>query len=83
MNVVTLRLFLNPDIPCRSIWGKQETKTRFCKIPCECGRLSAGETGRHLAVKLRDDKCNLKQGHLDESKLAQHAAEEDHKTEQT
>jgi hypothetical protein len=45
--------------------------------------MSAGETGRHLAVKLKDDKYNLKQGQLDESKLAQHAAEEDHKTERT
>lgn len=44
---------------------------------------TAGKIGRYLAVWLREDKYNLILGHLDEAKLAQHAAEEDHKTERT
>jgi predicted GIY-YIG superfamily endonuclease len=48
-------------------------------IPCECGRSYIGETGRPLAVRLREHRHNLKQGLLDKSKLAQHAYEEGHK----
>jgi hypothetical protein len=36
---------------------KQERRNVF--IGFECGILSAGETGRHLAVRLREDKYNL------------------------
>jgi hypothetical protein len=35
-----------------------------------------GETGRPLAVRLREHKQNLKEGLLEKSKLAQHAYEE-------
>jgi hypothetical protein len=48
-------------------------------IPCECGRSYIGETGRSLAVWLREQKHNLKEGLLEKSKLVQHAYEEDHK----
>jgi hypothetical protein len=45
-------------------------------IPCECGRSYIGETGRPLAVRLREHKHNLKEGLLEKSKLTQHAYEE-------
>jgi hypothetical protein len=44
-----------------------------------CGRSYIGETGRPLAVRIREHKYNLKQGLLEKSKLAQHAYEEDHR----
>jgi hypothetical protein len=37
------------------------------------------ETGRPLAVRLREHRHNLKEGLLEKSKLAQHAYEEGHK----
>jgi hypothetical protein len=46
---------------------------------CECGRSYIGETGRPLAVRLREHKHNFKEGLIEKSKLAQHAYEEDHK----
>jgi predicted GIY-YIG superfamily endonuclease len=48
-------------------------------IPCECGRSYIGETGRPLAVRLREHRHNLQQGLLEKSKLAQHAYEEGHR----
>lgn len=48
-------------------------------IPCECGRKYIGETGRPLAVRVREHKQNLRLGYLEKSKLAKHAFEEDHK----
>jgi hypothetical protein len=46
------------------------------KCVCECGRSYIGETGRPLAVRLREHRHNLRQGLLEKSKLAQHAYEE-------
>jgi hypothetical protein len=45
-------------------------------IPCECGRSYIGETVRPLAVRIREQRYSLKQGLLENSKLAQHAYEE-------
>jgi hypothetical protein len=42
-------------------------------IPCECGRSYTGETGRPLAMQLREHRQNLKEGLLEKSKLAQHS----------
>jgi hypothetical protein len=54
--------------------------TAYCiyKIPCECGRSYVGEIDRHLSVRIRENKFNLKNGRLDKSKLDQHAFEEGH-----
>jgi hypothetical protein len=48
----------------------------ICCIPCECGISYIGETGRPLAVRLREYRHNLEQSLLEKSKLAQHAYEE-------
>jgi hypothetical protein len=48
-------------------------------IPCECGGSYVAETGRPLAVRIREHMQNLKQGLLEKSKLAQHAYEEGHR----
>jgi hypothetical protein len=57
----------------------QQTAQCMYSIPCECGRSCIGETGRPLAVRLRDHGNNLQQGLLEKSKLAQHAYEEGHR----
>jgi hypothetical protein len=48
-------------------------------IPCECGKSYISETGRPLAVRLREHIHNLQQGLLEKLKLAQHAYEEGHR----
>jgi hypothetical protein len=57
----------------------QQTAKSICSIPCECGTSYIGETGRPLAVRLREHRYNLKEGLLEKSKLAQHTYEEDHR----
>jgi hypothetical protein len=55
---------------------RQQTAQCVYSIPCECGRSYIGETGRPLAVRLREHGHNLKEGLLEKEKLAQHAYEE-------
>jgi hypothetical protein len=43
----------------------QQTARCVYSIPCECGRSYLGETGRPLAVRLREHKHNLKEGLLE------------------
>jgi hypothetical protein len=53
-----------------------QTAQFIYSIPCECGRSYIGETGRPLAVQLREHRHNLQQALLEKSKSAQHAYEE-------
>jgi hypothetical protein len=57
----------------------QRVSQCVCRIPCECGRSYVGETGRPLAMLLREHGHSLQQGLLEKSKLAQHAYEEGHR----
>jgi hypothetical protein len=56
----------------------QQTAQCVYSIPCECGRSHIGETGRPLAVRLREHRYNLIEGLVEKSRLAQHACEEGH-----
>jgi hypothetical protein len=58
----------------------QQTTQCVYSIPCECGRRYIRETGRPLSVWLREHRHNL-EGHLDKSKLDQHAYEEGHRVD--
>jgi hypothetical protein len=69
----TLRSTLTGTRPLRDM---QQTAQCVYSIPCECGRSYIGETGRPLAVVLREHRHNLKYGLLEKSKLAQRAYEE-------
>jgi hypothetical protein len=60
----------------RSERDPQQTARCVYSIHCKCGRSYIGETGRPLAVRLREHKHNLREGFLEKSKLAQHAYEE-------
>jgi hypothetical protein len=57
----------------------RQTAQCIYSILCECGRNYIGETGRPLAVRLRERRHNLQQGLIEKSKLAQHAYEEGHR----
>jgi hypothetical protein len=58
---------------------RQQTARCVYSIPCECGGSYIVETGRPLAVRLREHKHSLKEGLLEKSKLARHAYEEGHR----
>jgi hypothetical protein len=62
-------------------WERDLQQTAQCidSIPCECGRSNIGETGRPLAVRLREHRHSLKEGLLEKSKLAKCAYEEGHR----
>jgi hypothetical protein len=54
----------------------QQTAQYIYSIPCECGRSYIGETGRPLAVQVRELRHNLKKSLLEKSKLALYDCEE-------
>ena len=49
------------------------------RIPCNgCPRVYVGQTGRTLAQRLKEHKRALVSGHLAQSAVAEHAAQESH-----
>jgi hypothetical protein len=54
----------------------QQTEQCVYDIPCESGTSYIGETGRLLGVRLREHTHNIKEGLIENSKLAQNAYEE-------
>jgi hypothetical protein len=57
----------------------QQTAQCIYSIHCECDRSGIVETGRPLAVRLREHRHNLQQGLLEKSKLVQRAYEQGHR----
>jgi hypothetical protein len=55
---------------------QQQAAQCVYSTPCECGRSYIGETGRPLALRLREYRNNLKGVLIKKSKLAQHNFEE-------
>jgi hypothetical protein len=56
----------------------QQTAQCIYSILPEYGSSYTGETGRSLAARFLENKRNLKEGLLKQSKLAQHAYEDGH-----
>lgn len=56
-----------------------DTKECIYKVPCECGNVYIGETGRPLSIRIKEHKRNCKQGETDKSRLAEHAWSHSHK----
>jgi predicted GIY-YIG superfamily endonuclease len=63
----------------RPVRDAQQTKQCVYSIPCDCDTCYIGETSRPLDVRIKEHKCNLTQGFLEKSKLAQHAYDKGHK----
>jgi hypothetical protein len=76
----TLRGTLMKTGPVRDA---QETKQCEYNIPCDCGSRYISETIRPLEERIKEHKCNLTQGLLQKSKLAQYAYEERHMLERS
>jgi hypothetical protein len=64
----TLMKFTHENRPERD---PQQMAQNVYSIPCECGRSYIGETGGPLAVRLSENRHNVKEGLLDKPKLAQ------------
>jgi predicted GIY-YIG superfamily endonuclease len=63
--------------------GKRSAIDGACiySIPCECGKIYIGKTGRPLAMQLHEHRQNLKEDLLEKSRLAQHAYEKGHRVD--
>jgi hypothetical protein len=80
MTIFKTKHILRSPIKTRLERDPQQMAQCAYSIPCECGRGYIGETDRPLAMRLHEQRNNLKEGLLEKSKLAQHAYEESHRT---
>ena len=48
------------------------------RIPCECGLVYIGETGRNLSLRLKEHKTNCEKAELEKSAVAKHSWTYDH-----
>ena len=56
----------------------ESQKPGVYRIPCECGLVYIGETGRNLSKRLKEHKTNCEKAELDKSTVAKHAWTYDH-----
>ena len=76
-STTTLRRSLTKVTPQTT---KEQTKNCIYDIPCSCGRLYKGETGRPLAVRLEEHRKATIRGETLKSGVAEHAwSEGDHR----
>ncbi|XP_022110020.1 uncharacterized protein LOC110989744 [Acanthaster planci] len=48
------------------------------RIPCQCGKVYIGETGKDLPTRINKHKARGRKGELDESSIIKHSHTEDH-----
>ena len=48
------------------------------RIPCECGLVYIGETGRNLSLRHKEHKTNCEKAELEKSAVAKHSWTNDH-----
>ena len=49
------------------------------RIPCECGLVYIGETGRNFSLRLKEHKTNCEKAKLEKSAVAKHFWTNDHR----
>jgi predicted GIY-YIG superfamily endonuclease len=57
----------------------ESQKPGVYRIPCECGLVYIGETGRNLSVRLKEHKTNCETAKQDKSAVAKHTWTYDHR----
>ena len=62
----------------RSLCSHKDSVNEFQKpgvyrIPCECGLLYIGETGRNLSLRLKEHKTDCEKAELEKSAVAKHS----------
>jgi predicted GIY-YIG superfamily endonuclease len=50
----------------------ESQKPGVYRIPCECGLVYIGETGRNLSVRLKEHKMNCEKAEQDKPAVAKH-----------
>ena len=68
----------------RSLCTDKDSVNEFQKpgvyrIPCECGLVYIGETGRNLSLRLKEHKTNCEKAELEKSAVAKHSWTNDHR----
>ncbi|KAJ4443243.1 hypothetical protein ANN_04911 [Periplaneta americana] len=58
---------------------KSGLKEGIYKIPCECGEVYIGQTGRTIEDRIKEHKRNLRLYYPEKSAVAQHSIEKEHK----
>jgi hypothetical protein len=48
------------------------------RIPCECGRVYIGQTGRSVDIRLKEHQRHIRLEHLDKSAVAEHSIDRGH-----
>jgi hypothetical protein len=48
------------------------------RIPCECGRVYIGQTGRSRDIRLKEHQRHIRLEHLDKSAIAEHNINQGH-----
>jgi transposase len=49
------------------------------RIPCECGRVYIGQTGRSVDIRLKEHQRHIRLEHLDKSAVAEHSIDQGHR----
>jgi hypothetical protein len=49
------------------------------RIPCECGRVYIGQTGRSVDIKLKEHQRHIRVEHPDKSAVAEHSIDQGHR----
>ena len=57
----------------------ESQKPGVYRIPCECGLVYIGETGRNLSIRLKEHKTNCEKTEQDKSAVAKHTWTYDHR----
>ena len=68
----------------RALCTHKDTVNEFQKpgvyrIPCECGLVYIGETGRNLSLRLKEHKTNCEKAELEKSAVTKHSWTYDHR----
>ena len=56
-----------------------QDKAGVYRIPCECGKVYIGETGRNISTRVKEHQAHGRLGHLDKSAIIKHSHEQDHR----
>ncbi|XP_041484607.1 uncharacterized protein LOC121431166 [Lytechinus variegatus] len=60
---------------------KTHPKPRVYKIPCDCGKVYIGETGRDFDTRFKEHKTHHRRSDWDRSAIVKHAQHENHRIE--
>jgi hypothetical protein len=49
------------------------------RIPCDCGRVYIGQTGRSMDIRLKEDQRHIRLENPDKSDVAEHSIDQGHR----